>query len=67
MFAVLYYIIPAMKSVLKVTFVVIVIIFLVASYVLTGFPAPRKKSAANFQGPTGEPSVDGPTNLPPEK
>ncbi|MEK7641249.1 MAG: hypothetical protein AAB389_04625 [Patescibacteria group bacterium] len=56
-----------MKSVLKVTFVLIVIIFLVASYVMTGFPVPQKKSAVDFQGPTGEPSVNGPTNLPPEK
>ncbi|MEK7653976.1 MAG: hypothetical protein AAB345_01685 [Patescibacteria group bacterium] len=56
-----------MKSFLKVTFVLIVIIFLVASYVMTGFRTPVRKSAANFQGPTGEPSVDGPTQLPPGK
>lgn len=57
-----------MKSALKIIFIGIVIVGLVASYVFTGFGTqPVRTTNADFQGPTGEPSTNGPTDLPPGK
>lgn len=55
-----------MKSALKAIFVFLVIFGLVASYVMMGIqtrrPAP---AAADFNGPTGEPTAKGPAGAPP--
>ncbi len=59
------------KHALKVIFVIIVIIGLLASYIFMGTPAPAPEPTAQpgaqyyeFSGPNGEPFVNGPAGAP---
>ncbi|PIT93360.1 MAG: hypothetical protein COU06_00090 [Candidatus Harrisonbacteria bacterium CG10_big_fil_rev_8_21_14_0_10_38_8] len=57
------------KEVVKIIFVVVVIIGMMASYVMIGLqsPSPIQSSQEEFTGPVGEPTFNGPTYLPSEE
>ncbi len=59
-----------MKKLLKIVFVVVVILGLMASYIFLGAPVPNQQQASteetvSFEGPDGAPFVSGPDSLPP--
>jgi hypothetical protein len=58
-------IISNMKSILKIVFIGIVIVGLVASYVFVGLPTPTPNTSADFEGPTEAPNQQGPSEQPP--